>query len=78
MYNKKTEGRVITLDKKKLAYDLAVNYASCKLQEILLGMPKPEYKDMDHIQVLYIFFEEAYVRYMNMDDRYFDFSDVEE
>lgn len=68
---------MIVVDKKKLAYDLAMNYAKCKLQEILLGMPKPEYKGMDHIQMLYIFFEEAYVRYMTMDEKYYDFTDVE-
>ena len=65
------------MDKRKLAYDLAMNYARCKLQEILLGMPKREYNGMDHIQALYVFFEEGYVRYMTMDDKYFDFSDVE-
>lgn len=64
-------------NKKKLAYDLAMRYAECKLQEILLGAPRPGYRDADHQQLLYLFFEDAYVRYLNMDDRYFDFSDVE-
>ncbi|MBR5428588.1 MAG: hypothetical protein IK118_09590 [Clostridia bacterium] len=65
------------MEKRSLAYDLAIKYAECKLQEILLGLPNPEYKDMDHHLMLYLFFEEAYVRYMNMDEKYFDFSDVE-
>ncbi|MBQ6164650.1 MAG: hypothetical protein IJK23_09265 [Clostridia bacterium] len=65
------------MEKRSLAYDLALKFAECKLQEVLLGPPKPEYEGMDHQMILYLFFEEAYVRYMNMDEKYFDFSDVE-
>ena len=64
------------MDKEKLAYDLAMTYAKCKLNEILVGPPRPENRETDQKLLLYLFFEEAFVSYMNMDDRYFDFSDL--
>ncbi len=68
--------RVIQMDKDRISYDLAMRYAECKLNEVFMGVPCEEYRFTDKKQLLYLFFEEAYVYYLNMSDESFDFSDV--